>query len=54
MDFELTDEQRLIQETVRSFVDDRVLPVAVQNDIEHQPRPRPRSRGWRSWGSSES
>src|SRR6476661_7993385 len=36
MDFELTDEQRLIQETVRSFVDDRVLPVAVQNDIEHR------------------
>src|SRR5438067_939662 len=35
MDFELTDEQRLIQETVRAFVDDRVLPVAVQNDIDH-------------------
>ncbi len=36
MDFTLTDEQRLIQETVRSFVDERVLPVAVQNDIEHR------------------
>ena len=36
MDFELTDEQRLIQETVRAFVDDRVLPVAVQNDIDHR------------------
>src|SRR5438067_11718758 len=36
MDFELTDEQRLIQETVRAFVDERVLPVAVQNDIEHR------------------
>src|SRR4051795_2774307 len=36
MDFSLTDEQRLIQDTVRSFVDDRVLPVAVQNDIEHK------------------
>jgi glutaryl-CoA dehydrogenase (non-decarboxylating) len=36
MDFELTDEQRLIQETVRSFVDERVLPVAVQNDIDHK------------------
>src|SRR5437762_1806057 len=36
MDFELTDEQRLIQETVRAFVDDRVLPVAVQNDIDHK------------------
>src|SRR5437773_4159664 len=35
MDFELTDEQRLIQDTVRAFVDDRVLPVAVQNDIDH-------------------
>src|SRR5881227_2549055 len=36
MDFELTDEQRLIQNTVRSFVDERVLPVAIQNDIDHR------------------
>src|SRR5438874_6297501 len=36
MDFELSDEQRLIQDTVRSFVDDRVLPVAIENDIEHK------------------
>jgi len=36
MDFELTDEQRLTQETVRAFVDERVLPVAVQNDLEHK------------------
>src|SRR4051795_2772303 len=36
MDFGLTDEQRLIQETVRAFVDERVLPVAVQNDIDHR------------------
>src|SRR3954463_30183 len=36
VDFELTDEQRLIQDTVRSFVDERVLPVAVQNDIDHK------------------
>ena len=36
MDFELTDEQRLIQETVRNFVDERVLPVAIQNDIDHK------------------
>jgi glutaryl-CoA dehydrogenase (non-decarboxylating) len=36
MDFTLTDEQRLIQETVRTFVDERVLPVAIENDIEHR------------------
>jgi glutaryl-CoA dehydrogenase (non-decarboxylating) len=36
VDFTLTDEQRLIQDTVRAFVDDRVLPVAVQNDIDHK------------------
>src|SRR4029078_3284859 len=36
MDFELTDEQRLIQDSVRQFVDERVLPVAVQNDIDHK------------------
>src|SRR4029078_7953412 len=35
MDFELTDEQRLIQGTVRDFVDARVLPNAVENDINH-------------------
>src|SRR5438477_8794658 len=36
MDFELTDEQRLLQGTVRRFVDDRILPNAVENDIEHR------------------
>src|SRR5213592_1458944 len=36
MDFTLTDEQRLIQDTVRAFVDERVLPVAVENDIAHR------------------
>src|SRR4051812_50141933 len=36
MDFDLTDEQRLIQDTVRDFVDERVLPNAVENDIAHR------------------
>jgi glutaryl-CoA dehydrogenase (non-decarboxylating) len=36
MDFELSDEQRLTQQTVRAFVDERVLPVAVSNDIQHK------------------
>jgi glutaryl-CoA dehydrogenase (non-decarboxylating) len=36
VDFRLTDEQRLLQETVRAFVDERVLPVAVENDIAHK------------------
>jgi glutaryl-CoA dehydrogenase (non-decarboxylating) len=35
MDFELTPEQRLIQDTVRNFVDERVLPNAIENDINH-------------------
>ena len=35
VDLELTAEQRLIQDTVRAFVDERVLPVAVENDIHH-------------------
>src|SRR5262245_26316658 len=35
MDFELSYEQRQIQETVRAFVDERVLPNAIENDIEH-------------------
>jgi glutaryl-CoA dehydrogenase (non-decarboxylating) len=35
VDFELTPEQRLIQDTVRNFVDERVLPNAIENDINH-------------------
>ncbi|MGH3074373.1 MAG: acyl-CoA dehydrogenase family protein, partial [Gaiellales bacterium] len=35
MDFDLNDEQRSIQETVREFVDRRILPVAQENDINH-------------------
>jgi glutaryl-CoA dehydrogenase (non-decarboxylating) len=34
IDFSLTDEHKLIEDTVRTFVDERVLPVAVQNDID--------------------
>lgn len=36
MDFALTQDQRLLQDTVRAFVDERVLPVAVENDIAHR------------------
>src|SRR5215216_5327116 len=36
MDFELSEEQRLIQNTVRAFVDERVLPNAIENDIAHR------------------
>src|SRR5437016_4358183 len=35
MDFELSDEQRLLQDTVRAFVDERILPNAIENDINH-------------------
>jgi glutaryl-CoA dehydrogenase (non-decarboxylating) len=35
VDLQLTDEQRAIQETVREFVDRRVMPVAQENDINH-------------------
>ncbi len=35
MDLQLTDEQRLIQDTVRAFVDGRVMPVANENDMAH-------------------
>jgi glutaryl-CoA dehydrogenase (non-decarboxylating) len=36
VDFELSPEQRLIQDTVRAFVDERVLPNAIENDIAHR------------------
>src|SRR5215210_6257461 len=36
MDFELSDEQRLIQDTVRTCLEERVLPDAIENDINHR------------------
>jgi glutaryl-CoA dehydrogenase (non-decarboxylating) len=36
MDFSLTDDQRDVQATVKRFVDERILPVAVENDIAHR------------------
>ena len=36
MDFDLTDEQRLIQETARSFADGEIAPRARANDREHR------------------
>jgi glutaryl-CoA dehydrogenase (non-decarboxylating) len=35
LNFDLTDEQLAIQETVREFVDRRIMPVAQENDINH-------------------
>src|SRR3954451_7382137 len=35
MDFELTDEQRLIRETARDFTDNEVVPRARENDRNH-------------------
>jgi glutaryl-CoA dehydrogenase (non-decarboxylating) len=35
LNLDLTDEQLAIQETVREFVDRRILPVAQENDINH-------------------
>jgi glutaryl-CoA dehydrogenase (non-decarboxylating) len=36
VDFNLTPEQREVQATVRRFVDEQILPNAVENDIEHR------------------
>ena len=36
IDFELTDEQRLIRETAREFVDREIVPVARENDREER------------------
>jgi glutaryl-CoA dehydrogenase (non-decarboxylating) len=35
VNLEPSDDQRAVQQMVRRFVDDRILPVAVRNDIEH-------------------
>ena len=44
MDLELTDEQRLISETAREFVDNEVVPRARENDRAAALRPRARRR----------
>jgi len=36
VDFSLTDEQRAVQDAVRQFVDERVLPNAIENDLAHR------------------
>jgi glutaryl-CoA dehydrogenase (non-decarboxylating) len=36
MDFGLKEEQRLLQDTVRQFVEERILPNAIENDIAHR------------------
>jgi glutaryl-CoA dehydrogenase (non-decarboxylating) len=35
VDFELTEEQRLLQDTVHRFVEERILPNAIENDVNH-------------------
>jgi glutaryl-CoA dehydrogenase (non-decarboxylating) len=35
VDFDLAPEQREVQATVRQFVEDRILPNAIENDINH-------------------
>ena len=36
INLDLSAEQRAIQDTVRQFVDERVLRVAIENDIDHR------------------
>ncbi|HSD78771.1 MAG TPA: acyl-CoA dehydrogenase family protein, partial [Solirubrobacteraceae bacterium] len=36
MDFELTDEQRLVSQTAREFTDREIVPVAGRNSREHR------------------
>ncbi|HAP67366.1 MAG TPA: acyl-CoA dehydrogenase, partial [Nitrospinae bacterium] len=38
MNFELTEDQKLIKDTVRKFAEEEIVPVARENDIkEHFP-----------------
>lgn len=38
MDFELTEEQKMIKDTVRKFAEEEIVPVARENDVkEHFP-----------------
>lgn len=36
MDFDLTEEQKMIQETIRKFADEKIAPVASENDKKAQ------------------
>ena len=35
MDFDLTDEQKLVKETARAFSDKEILPKVRENDRNH-------------------
>ena len=35
IDFELTDEQRLVRDTARDFADNEIVPRARENDRNH-------------------
>ena len=32
MDFDLNEEQKMIQDTIRKFADEEIAPVAAEND----------------------
>jgi alkylation response protein AidB-like acyl-CoA dehydrogenase len=36
MDFDLTEEQRMIKETIGKFADEEIAPVAAENDKKGQ------------------
>ena len=48
MDFDLTDEQRLLRDTVRDFADQEVRPVAEELD-RTKASPTRSSPSWASW-----
>ena len=51
MNFNLTDEQTLLQQTVRQFAEEVVAPGAIERDgcpitVIAKPRQRPCNLGW--------
>ena len=48
MNFDLTDEQELIRDTVTEFAEAEVAPVAAEIDRDHRFPEEPSCRRWRA------
>ena len=52
MDFELTDEQRLLRQTLRAFVDEQIRPVAQEWEASGRYPEEIVAAPGRDWGCS--
>jgi len=49
VDFELTEEQKMIREMVRDFAENEIAPIAAPQQMKRSGSPRRRSRRWKEY-----